>query len=156
MHRVASALLATLLIAPRLAGGYPAPDSLLQDPMRFLDTVRSLILVRVLESSGTPEHTTATLRVIKSWKGPYSVGRILHVEEPAIVSCAVPCTAYVFKPDDKELLIASFNEREKDPLVVWDGWVWSAAESRTQALMDALNKAVVQCPSCAKSPAPSR
>src|SRR5215469_17384772 len=139
MHRVASALLATSLIASRVAGGSPAPDPLLQDPMRLLETVQTLILVRVVELN--PSSTTsATLRVIKSWKGPYSAGRVLHVEAPVILACAGPCLPYVFEPNDKELLIATFDENDRDPIVVWDGWAWSTAESKIKALMDALDK----------------
>jgi hypothetical protein len=141
---------------------------LIQDPRRFLEQARAIVLVRVEEltppfigawgPSGAPTtgpSNNATLRVIKSWKGPYSAGRILHVEAPVIVSChQFDCTPYVFQPDDKELLITRLGDRDQDPIAVWENWVWPAATS--QALMDALDQAVVQCPSCAKLPMPSR
>jgi len=156
MCRVASVLLAALLTASR-ASAAPPPDQVMQDPMRFLQEAEGIILVRVVESKPgeTPEHTTATLQVIKEWKGPYAAGRILHVhfETPLVVSCAGPCKSpYVFQPDDKELLIRLSSGTDQDPIAVWQGWVWSAAESK--ALMEALDQAV--CPSCAKPPMPSR
>src|SRR4029077_4386299 len=127
MNRVASALLATLLIASSAASGSPPhPAWLLQNPMQYLQAAKAILLVRVLESKpgATPEHTTATLQVIKSWKGPYSAGRILLVKAPAIVSCAGKCTPYVFQPDDKELLIQPggatiHSGSSEEPIAVW-------------------------------------
>ena len=160
MDRAVSALLATLLLASGVASATPPPDHrqlLLQDPMRFLEHAQVITLVHVVESKpgATPEHTSATLQVIKSWKGPYSAGRILHVEEPTIVSChADDCEFYVFQPADKALLIVGFDARDRDPIAAWQSWTWPAAES--QALMDALDQAVIRCPSCAKPPTTSR
>ena len=152
MYRIASALLAILLIACRAASGSPPPDELIHEPGRLLDTAETIILVRVVESN--PPSTSATVRVLKSWKGPFSVGRVLHVEGRGAVSCrvAIPgstgptwpttgsCDSYTFQAADKELLIALFDAKDRDPIAAWDGSVWSAAES--QGLIRELDQAV--------------
>jgi hypothetical protein len=162
MYSGAPALLASLLIASSAASSSPPhPAWLLQNPMQYLQAAQAILLVRVLESKpgATPEHTTATLQVIKSWKGPYCAGRILHAKAPVIVSCAGECTPYVFQPVDKELLIqpggaTTGSGATEEPIAVWKERTWPAVESKD--LMDALDWAVVQCPSCAKPPTPSR
>jgi hypothetical protein len=162
MYRVASALLAILVLASRTASGAPPPDRLIQNPTRFLEGAGFIILVHVEElkppfegaTGSSSEH--ATVRVIKSWKGPYAVGRILHVQPPVVVSCHDPCKSYVFRPDDQKVLIVGYHPEDRDPIVAWGdpAWTWPAVES--QALMNALDGAVIQCPSCAKPPMPSR
>ena len=97
MLRVATILLGALLIA-RSASATPPPDSLIPAPLQMS---RAVILVRVLQSR--PGSSTASVKVLKSWKGPYPAGRVFQVKPPAL--SASPYVPYVFKAGDRDLLM---------------------------------------------------
>jgi hypothetical protein len=141
MHRVAFALLATLLIASRTASGTSAADWLIHEPAELLEIAKTIILVRVIELK--PPSTSATVRVLKSWKGPFSTGRVLHVKEPEVLGCG-DCESYTFQAGDKELLMVLFDPEDREPIPAWKHWVWPAAKS--QALMQGLDQAVARAP----------
>lgn len=97
----------------------------------------SIMLVRVIKLDPVdPSH--ATVKVLKSWRGPFSVGRILRVGVDAIMCGGqiTYCSPYLFQARDNELLIYA---DPKEPLFISQGWVWPAVES--QALMQALDQA---------------
>lgn len=97
---------------------------------------QTIILVRVVELD--PEDpATPTLLVLKSWRGPFPAGRVLHIE-PAD-ACEGNCDSYGFQAVGDELLI--FSGGTKEPMLTpLQDWVFPAAES--QALMGALDQAV--------------
>jgi hypothetical protein len=121
------------------ASATPPPDWTIHEPWRFFETAQTVILVRVVNSN--PVTDSAGVKVLKSWKGPFSAGRVLHVEPPAICAGG-SCKPYVFQAGDKELLIVVFDAKDREPIGAWDGWVWPAAES--QPLIEALDKAVAR------------
>jgi hypothetical protein len=132
MFRGAFALLAALLIASRVDATPPA-DSVIR---ASLEGAQVIILVHVVES--TPPSTRAKVQVLKSWKGPFPAGRVLHVEPPELCGSST-CEPYLFQAGDDQLLIFLFDARDHDPIAAWQGWVWSPAES--QALIGALDQA---------------
>ena len=142
MHRVASALLATLLIASRSASGGLTPDRLISFGRGILETQQTIILVRVVEVgpvlpfAWSKPGYYATVLVLKSWKGPFSAGRVLHVV-PADVCMRANWDPYLFQAGDNELLMFTGTQ---EPIVAMKDSVWPAAES--QALMRALDQAV--------------
>jgi hypothetical protein len=133
----------------------PPPISLVHDPW-ILGRANTIILVRVVALAEVHPYpwrpdltdTDATLLVRKSWKGPFSAGRVLHTVT-GVVLCASPvndCEPYGFQFADKnkEFLIMAGADTERDRtnvLFVRRDWVWPAAES--QALMAALEQAVI-------------
>jgi hypothetical protein len=137
------------------------PDVLIHNP-RILDHAHIAILVRVLQvaqaaSSEPPnfyyEHPTnpvnATLLVLKSWQGPFSAGRVLHVPR-APGECQGTydtCPPFQFQPGDQgnEFLILGEPRNSNgtdvaDEIFVHRFSVWHAAKSQT--LMAALDQAV--------------
>ncbi len=120
---------------PRLNGGQPhycIDYPVISEPM--------IILVRVV---GTVRETT--LLVLKSWRGPFSAGRVLHAHPVPIIE---PQYFFQTGDKDKELLIladpgvsssdadAGLNRIVNPP----PSGVWPAAEA--QPLMEALDEAV--------------
>lgn len=114
-------------------------------PIPLLGAHRTIILVRVIKSddplSPSPR---ATVSVLKSWKGPFSAGRVLHVGPPpeGVMLCAgskCPPDMYLFRPSgDSELLIMTDSETE--PLMLSPESVSSGAE--LQARMQTVEHAV--------------
>src|SRR5690242_21189109 len=107
MYRVPSVLLITLLIASRALGN-PPPDDLLHRGRGLLQGERVILLVRVVEafskatyppefnSSNRFAPVTGKVSVLKSWKGPFSTGQLVHVGARAVcagrgrVLCRLP------------------------------------------------------------------
>jgi hypothetical protein len=89
-------------------------------PWAFLQAHRTIILVRVVKSDPVSPSAYATVVVLKSWKGPFSAGRILDVGPPDHAITWVgkwPPDLYLFRPSgDKELLIMTDGETE--PLIL--------------------------------------
>jgi hypothetical protein len=133
----------------------PPPISLVHDP-RILEQAKTIILVRVAELAEIHPYpswpdvteTSATLLVLKSWKGPFSAGRVLHTKEALTCNGRVDyCESYrfQFRDKDKEFVIMDFDDVTKvnrtNVLFVPRAWAWPAAQS--QALMAALDQAVI-------------
>ncbi len=102
----------------------------------LLDHGAAVLLVRKLEwHPGSP---SATVLVLKSWKGPFSPGRLLHVEPPAVhVGPAECCKPYIFQRGDNELVIFT---AAREPIVLAPDQVFPATQS--QLLMQSLDQAV--------------
>ena len=133
------------------------PERLIHDP-RILESpeARTIILVRLVSvemldraRNDIPER--ATMLVLKSWKGPYSAGRVLHTPKGFMAHIGKPgdFRYYHFQLADqgKEFLIMSLGgisssdgSDTSDLITVRRSWVWPAAKS--QALMAALDQAV--------------
>jgi hypothetical protein len=157
VYRTAWGLLVTLLIASPAGYGAPPADGLVQD---LIAQAQTIILVRVVESFHDPQFppkfnsperfvpVLGTVRVLKSWKGPFPTGRKLYVG--ATVLCAgTPdsCEDYPLKAGD-ELLI--FFPGATEPIYAARRSTWPAAE--TQGLMQALDQAVKERSGAARHP----
>lgn len=131
------------------------PEQLIHDP-RILDSPEAgtIILVRVVslemlnrEWNEIPEHPK--MLVLKSWKGPFAAGDVLHTPEGFIFHHGKPDNNrfyhFQFEDQGKEFLIMSLGgekrAQEPDVIFVRRSWVWPAAKS--QALIAALDQAVV-------------
>jgi len=152
MYRKASALLVTLLIASHAALGKPPPDGLIHEGEGLPDWPRAIILVRVVEASSRPTFPpefnsrdryapiTGGVLVLKSWKGPFSTGQVLHVG--SIGGCAGPpdcCANYPLKAGDELLIFTPINQ---EPILARPCDTWPAAESTD--LMAGLDRAVIE------------
>jgi hypothetical protein len=128
------------------------PEWLIHDP-RILERARAIVLVRVLEleMQTAPREYYATMLVLKSWKGPFSAGRVLHTPKGySLLGCnSSGCDYYHFQFRDqgKEFLIMSFGgtispdgTKPADVIGVFRKWAWPA--ERSQALIAALDQAV--------------
>ena len=124
----------------------PANSNHWGSPIPFLGAHRTIILVRVVKSDPVSPSPRAMVLVLKSWKGPFSAGRVLHVGPPpeGVILCAgakCPPDMYLFRPSgDKELLIMTDSETE--PLMLSPESVSSGSES--QALIRTVDQAVKQ------------
>jgi hypothetical protein len=130
-----------------LPGPSPTNENHWGSPIPFLGAHRTIILVRVLKlDDPVSPSPRATVLVLKSWKGPFSAGRALHVGPPpeGVVVCMgskCPPDMYLFRPSgDKELLIMTDSETE--PLMLSPESVSSGSES--QALIRTVDQAVKQ------------
>jgi len=148
MYRVASVLLITLLVASRALGN-PPPDDLLRRGRGLLQGERVILLVRVVEafskatyppefnSSNRFANVTGKVSVLKSWKGPFSTGQLVHVGARAVCAGRAECCADYPLKAGEELLTFTTSE---EPILMGPCGTWPAAES--QALMAALDRAV--------------
>jgi hypothetical protein len=137
------------------------PESLVHDP-RILEQPRTstIILVRVVKLEtvypvSAPPYaigdgtTQATMLVLKSWRGPFSAGDVLHTPKGpflAVNGNPVDYLSYPFQVGDqgKEFLIITNggpNPSDGTEIMVRRYWAWPAAKSR--ALMAALDQAVL-------------
>lgn len=113
-------------------------------PIPFLGAHRTIILVRVIESDPGSPSVNGTVLVLKSWKGPFSAGRVLRVGPPTdgVMMCTgpkCPPDMYLFRRSgDKELLIMTDSETE--PLMLSPESVSSGSE--LQARMQTVERAV--------------
>jgi hypothetical protein len=123
------------------------PELLIHDP-RVLEQPRTVILVRVIgfemlnsDENSIPAH--ATMLVLKSWKGPFSAGDVLHTPKGFIAITGNPedFISYPFQAGDqgKEFLIMD-NGWPRPDILVRRYSAWPAEKS--QALMAALDQAV--------------
>lgn len=94
-----------------------------------LEQAQTIILVRVIKRD------PLTFEVLKSWKGPFSPGRVVHVKPPsgAIVGC-VGCPdprraswQHAIQGGADELLIFTFATHADE---IQPGWAWAGAEAR--------------------------
>ena len=87
-----------------------------------------------------PTHTYATMRVLKSWKGPVNAGAVLHTAKGDFF---FGCQPWDFQSEDrgKEFLIMNPRVDMSGEVFVPIEGVWPAEKS--QALMAALDQAVV-------------
>jgi hypothetical protein len=116
----------------------------------------TVILVHVVESSFPPVIDSfdddsildagATVLVVKSWKGPFPAGRVLHVAP--LGGCAgSSCASYPLQAGD-DLLI--FDQRTEDPIHAVRPFTLRAEDSK--AAMATLDHLVHEAPS---SPGPN-
>jgi hypothetical protein len=84
-----------------------------------------VILVRVVESSfpanADPAHDfslhKASALVLKSWKGPFSAGYLLHIGSPG--ACfGFSCQPYAVQAGDEVLI---FSQGTRDPIIALQG-----------------------------------
>jgi hypothetical protein len=155
MHRFASGLiLLTALLATARAGAAPLADWEVR--LRY-EGWQTVILVHVVESSFPPVidsvdddsilDASATVLVLKSWKGPFAAGRVLHVAP--LGGCAgSSCVSYPLQAGD-DLLI--FDQRTEDPIHAVQPFVLRAEDSK--AAMATLDQLVHDRPS---SPGPNQ
>ena len=104
-----------------------------------LEQAETIILVRVVKRD------PLTFEVLKSWKGPFSPGRVLHVQPPSpviqgCVGCPDPRKAswqHAIQGGADELLIFTFATRSDE---IQPGWAWAGVEARE--LVRVLDQAV--------------
>jgi hypothetical protein len=126
-----------------------APRELLIHDPRVLEHARTVILVRVIgfemlnpDENSIPAH--ATMLVLKSWKGPFSAGDVLHTPKGFIQINGNPedVISYPFQAGDqgKEFLIMDNGGPPPPDIFVGRYSAWPAEKS--QALMAALDQVV--------------
>jgi hypothetical protein len=122
----------TLLVASRAVSATSLPDWQIESNF---ETAHTVILVRVVEStfpavadfSPDSAFARATALVLKSWKGPFSAGRLLHIAPPG--DCiGFSCLPYPLQAGDEVLI---FSQRTEDPIIAVEGLVFRAAESKS-------------------------
>ena len=108
------------------------------------ETSQSVILVRVVESTFSavaggaddPPFPTASALVLRSWKGPFSAGQLVHLVPPYF--CAGSnCQPYPVQAGDEVLI---FSQQARDPITVMQVNVFRAAESKS--MMEVLDQTV--------------
>jgi hypothetical protein len=119
------------------------PERLIHDP-RILDQAATIILVRVIglgmqEPAGPFPHPT--MLVIRSWKGPFSAGEVLHTKGPSMCNGRIEdCVGYPFQSGDQGKYFLIMNGEQETEMTVRRYEAWPAEKS--QALMAALDQAV--------------
>lgn len=140
MFRASFGLLGSLLMACRAMSDTPLPDWYIKSS---LDGSQTVILVHVIEStfhrgdsplSSSSMDARAKVSVLRSWKGPFSRGNLVHVVPDVI--CTGSCGAPFAIQKGEEVLI--FTNSTEDPVA--QGLVLRAAEA--QAAMTTLDQAV--------------
>jgi hypothetical protein len=141
MRRITSGLFAGLLVASGAVSDTPPEDWPIGSRFAAFETI---VLVRVVESTfpaaihsgvDVSQDASATVLVLKSWKGPFQTGRSLHVVPPGYCFGS-SCLPYPLRPGE-ELLI--FDGRTVDPIFALQSFVYRAADSKVSiAALDAL------------------
>ena len=114
--------------------------------IRFsFEAAQTVILVRIVESTfpTVPDlaHNplfipSASALVLRSWKGPFSAGLLLHLAPPSF--CAGSnCQPYPVQAGEEVLI---FAQQARDPITAIQGNVYRAAES--QSMMEVLDQTV--------------
>ena len=141
MKTLLAILLSTLWITPISASDSSREDWQIKPSF---ETTQTVVLVRVVESTfpavanSAPDYdfAHATALVLKSWKGPFSAGRLLHITPPG--GCAGSnCTPYPLQAGDEVLI---FTQRTEDPITALQGMVFRAPES--QSMMEVMDQTV--------------
>jgi hypothetical protein len=143
MKTLLAIVLGTLLLPSPALSDAPLPDWQIKSR---LELARTVILVRVVESTfrgaadSLPVSTfpSATVLVLRSWKGPFSAGHLLHAAPPGFCAGSrASCQPYPLHAGDEVLI---FAQQTDDPIVASEYSVFRAAESK--ATMEVLDQAV--------------
>jgi hypothetical protein len=138
-------LLAILLSTLWMMSATASEDSQEDWQTKFnFEAAQTVILVRVIESTfpavADPAHDLsfhhASVLVLRSWKGPFSVDLLLHIMSPG-VCFGFSCQPYPVQAGDEVLI---FTQGTRDPIGALQGSVFRAAESKS--MMDILDQTV--------------
>jgi hypothetical protein len=141
MKTLLSILLSTLWMTSSTASEASREDWQIKSSF---ETAQTVILVRVVESTfpavadaaDDPPFPKASALVLRSWKGPFSTGLLLHLAPP-YVCVGFSCQPYPVQAGDEVLI---FTQGTRDPITVIQGMVFRAAESKS--MMEVLDQTV--------------